>query len=269
MSQYKSGKHRCNTPTKHKQLIVTPMKIRIPVKTKINITEFIYIGLIITGITALTLSIIYTSSILAFIGLGLLFWGVILIYIRTEEYTKKILLDATTAPSIATLNQLLDELNYKGKPIYLPPKYLNNPEAYKAYIPKQDGEKMPTPEQTQENSLITKNPEGLLMTPLGAELAKLFEKRLETSFTRVDLQWLQQNMPKLLIEDLEIARDFEIKIEKDKVYTRIEKPVLDQPLSSAIACALAKASGKPITVENQQTTANGTIIIEYNIKKEE
>ena len=254
-------------------------------QARINRTKLIYSALIATGAAAITLSIIYASSILAFIGLGLIFWGIILAYIRTEEYTKKALLNTTASPQITTLNQIIQELDYKGRATYLPPKYLTDPEASKAYIPKHEETRIPTPEQIQkqEARFFTKDPEGILLTPPGAELAKLFEKTLETSFTRADLQYLQQKMPKLLIEDLEIARNCELEIEEDKIQVKIEnstynaleretekspsiQSTLGSPLTSAIACALAKTTGKPITIEKQQTSEDDkNITVEYRI----
>lgn len=233
----------------------------------ISQTQLVCTALITTGTAALALSIAFTYSILAFVGLGLLFWGITLTYIRTEDYTKKVLLDAATASSAATLDRIIDELGYKGRPIYLPPEYLEDPEEYRAFISRRDGKRLPTPEQIHEQAdrIMIANPEGMLITPLGAELAKLFETTLQTSFARVDLHWLQQNMPKLFVEDLEIAREFELEITGEKIFAKMKSPALDRPLQSAIACALAKASGKPITLDDQQTTRDGKIVIEYTV----
>jgi len=175
-----------------------------------NIVALILLAL---GLTALTLSISYTSNILAFIGLGLTFWGATLLYISPEKHVKKILLDTTITPSLSNLDQILTELGYQGKGIYLPPKYLKDFETSKIYIPKHKNTKLPTPEtiQQQEDKTFLRNPEATLITPPGASLSKLFEKTLGTSFTQVDLNSLQQKLPKLLIEDLEIAENIEIK----------------------------------------------------------
>jgi hypothetical protein len=266
-----------------------PQKSPTPIKIKITLTKatgWILLGL---GAVALICSIPYVSQILAFIGLGLIFWGAILTYIQTEEYIKQNLLDATVLPSLVTLNQIIQELDYKGKAIYLPPKYLKDPEANKAYIPKHKDGKMPTPKQIQEqeNKLFTENPRGMLVTPPGAELTKLFEKTLETSFTRVDLQYLQQNLSKLLVENLEIAQNFEMEIEGNKVQVKMENSAyknlaklntklsnlydrLGCPISSAIASALAKATGKPIIIENQRASEDGKDMeMEYGILEEE
>ena len=82
-----------------------------------NPVKIVYSTLIAAGAVVLTLSIIYTSSILALIGLGLVFWGIIFAYIRTEEYVKKALLDATVPPQIATLNEIIQELECEGNAI--------------------------------------------------------------------------------------------------------------------------------------------------------
>ncbi|MGQ9640630.1 MAG: hypothetical protein ACUVUF_00710 [Candidatus Bathycorpusculaceae bacterium] len=263
-------------------------------KRKFNLAKVTGYAILNIGILALIASTIYASQIpafsqiLAFIGLGLVFWGIILTYIQTEEYVKENLLNATALSSLATVNQMIQELEYNGKAIYLPPKYLKNPENSKAYIPKQKEGKIPAPEQIQkqEAQLFIENPQGMLISPPGAELTKLFEKTLGTSFVRVDLQYLEQNMPKLFIEELEIAQNFEMKTENDRVYVKIENSAYRNltkdamnlsnvfnsvgcPLSSAIACALANATGKPIIIEKQQTNENGKdFTIEFHILEE-
>jgi len=239
------------------------------------------------GGVALVLSINYNSLVLAFIGLGLVFWGAIILYIRPEAYVKENLLSTTALPPIENLSQIIKELGYEGKGIYLPPKYLPEFESSKVYISTQKGLQLPTPEQIQQQQegLFLKEPSGILLTPLGAELTRLFERTLGRSFTIVNLQFIKLNMPKLFVEDLEIAQNFEMEAENSKVRVKIEGLVykdiykeakrtpyihtLDQPISSAIACALAKATGKPIVIEEERTSEDGkTIEIEYSLLEE-
>ncbi len=238
---------------------------------------------------AMAISIIYSSQILAFIGLGLTFWSVIFALIRTEDYIRRKLMDATSLAPLGTLNQVLKELDYKGKAIYLPPKYLKNQEENKAYIPKQKENSIPSPEilQQQEDRLFIEKPNGILLTPPGNELTKFFERTLGTSFTRVDLKYLQVNMPELFVEDLQIAQTMDITTEENQIYVKIENSIYQYlskevaqfsplyasigcPLSSAIACALAKATGKPILIEKQQIKEKiKSIEIQYRIIEEE
>ena len=255
--------------------------------------------LISVGAVSLIISIIFGSQILAFIGLSLLFWGAFLLYIKPEEYTKQVLLDAAIPPALETLDQIITELDYRGKAIYLPPKYLKDPETYKAYLSKRAEEKPPEPNLIlkQKNQLFLKNPEGILFTPPGAKLTKLFEKRLGINFALANLNYFKQNLPKLLMDDLEIAENIEIEIKPKKfsiekratnygiIHVKItnsifrnmvkENPKLSQihntigsPISSAIACALTKVTGRPLIIEDNQSYDDGNIIeVTYKIEK--
>ncbi len=269
------------------------------IKHKFRLVRALCWALISIGSTSLIISIIYDSSIFAFIGLGLVFWGGILIYVQPEEYTKKVLLDATIFSSLENLNQIITELGYKGNAIYLPPKYFRGVETNKLYIPKQQREKLPDPELilNQEKQFFLKNPEGILITPPGAQLSKIFEKRLDTSFTQADLQYFKQNLPRLFIEDLEIAETLEIEIKPSKIspenkgipYGTIHLKLINSilkdtykenqklphifnaigcPIFSAIACVLTQVTGKPLTIEKIQSHENGEIIeVTYKIRK--
>ena len=252
-------------------------------RTKINLVKLVYYLLTSAGGIALAFSINYNSSILAFIGLGLIFWSLILFYVRPENYIKETLLDKTTLPSLTNLNQIIRELGYKGKAVYLPPKYSKGFESSKIYISARKDIKLPPPEKTrdEEDKMFIKDPNGALITPPGIELKRLFEKTLGTSFTRVDLQYLEQNMPKLLAEDLEIAQEVEIETKSDRVFVKIKNSIyrsiceeaqklskiycsLGCPLCSAIACALAEATGKSVVIKKEQTGDDGqTTEIEY------
>jgi hypothetical protein len=270
---------------------------------KISPTRLVSWFLLALGLIALAFSIIYTSSILAFVGLGLTFWGALTLYIASEKYVKQTLLDHTTTPLLTDLNQILTELKYQGKAIYLPPKYLKDFETTKIYITKNENTNLPTPEeiQQQENKTFLKNPEAALIIPPGFALSKLFEKTLGTTFTKVDLEYLQQNLPKLFIEDLEIAENLEIQTKpskaakeltdsvslihskNDTIHVKIANSIYKDickearqlsyicgsigcPICSAIACAIAKASGKPVTIEKTEYTEDDKIIkVEYKI----
>jgi hypothetical protein len=65
----------------------------------------------------------------------------------------------------------------------------------------------------------------VLITPPGAELARLAEKTLKTNFNGANLQYLQQNLPDLLIDELEITQYFSMEIENEKIRVMIEGSV--------------------------------------------
>ena len=254
---------------------------------KISLTKLVCSALLSTGVIALAFSINFTSLILAFIGLGLVFWGAILFYIRPEKYVKETVFVETTLPSLANLEQMLTELGYQRKGVYLPPKYLKDSESSKIYLSAKDSMTLPPLEQIrdQEDKIFLKD-SGALIRPPGMELSRLFERMLGTSFMEVDLLYLEQNMPKLLIEDLKITQKVEIKAGNNRVHVRMENSIfknvwketiklpnlwrsLGDPLVSAIACALAKATAKPVIIEKNQISNEGrTIDTEYCILEE-
>ena len=233
--------------------------------------------LIAIGTAILSLSIIYSESIIALIGLGLLFWGVTFTYVTTSEYVKKDLLDVTMKASQEMLNRIVQKLEYRGETVYLPPQFFNTSDTYKAYITKNKMETVPTAEMLpkQKPDLIIdriNNPQAVLITPPGVELAKLFEKILEKDFITTSLHDLQRYLPELLIEELEVTPYFDMQIENDFIrvalddsYFRVPNAEIElsslyfffnSPLVCAIACVLAKATGIPLIIEKLKTSMN-------------
>jgi hypothetical protein len=236
------------------------------------------------GTIALVVSAISMSTILAFIGLGLVFWGAILLYIRPEEYTKRGFLEAALSPSLTTLNQMIQVFSYEGDVTYLPPKYFADPETTKIYISKHKNTSLPTPEQTKkyENQPVARTTQGMLLTPPGVQLSRLLEKSLGTTFIRIDLKDLQQSLPRLFIESLEIAENLEIRAEDDItkstiIHAKITKPFytdtfkqaekpsrligsIGDPICSAIAIAITKATSKLVRIKDNKSSEDGNII---------
>lgn len=240
-------------------------------------------ALLLLGLTALVFSIFFTSSILALVGLGLTFWGSLLLFIKPVKYVKSSLLDSTTFSLLTYVNQVIRESESKGKAIYLPPKRLEDIKAGKVFIPSESEIVVPPLEEAAEEKIFSKNPKGAYFTPPGVALANLFEDTLGTSFTKVDMNYLQNNMPKLFIEDLEIAEDLEINVKNSNIQVKIVGSSyqdlcrrarklpnicgsLGCPLCSSIACALTRITGNAIIIEKTEPTEDGkTIEAHYRI----
>jgi hypothetical protein len=218
-----------------------------------------------------------SSSILAFIGLGLTFWGALILYIRPAKYVKASLLDYTVISSLETVDQIITDLDYKGKAIYLPPRYIKDLKGGKVFIPSKENLSIPPSEEIAEEKVFLKNPKGICLTPPGVALANLYENKLRKSFIEVDLNYLQNNLPKLFIEGLEIAEDLEIKIEGNIVKTRITGSIIKDlcnetrelpnicgsigcPLCSSIAIALTRSTGKTLIIEKTEASEDGETI---------
>jgi len=236
--------------------------------------------LLFLGAIALVSSIVYASSILALIGLGLAFWGVLFSFVRPVRYVKSSLLDSTAISTLMNVARVIANLNYEGKGIYLPPRYLKGLKEGTVFIPSKKVSNIPNMEEISKETIFIKNPEGICLTPSGLGLANLFEEELGTNFAKVDLNYLQNNLPKLFVEGLEIAEDFEMRTRGNVVHFKMTETVYKDicneirklpnicgsfgcPLCSSIACALTRATGKPVIIEKNQLSQDGKTIEAY------
>jgi len=90
------------------------------------------------------------------------------------------------------------------------------------------------------------------------------ENELKTNFSTVDLEYLQYNLEKALVEGLEIAEAFQMEPTESTVQVEIKgtifhktiqelnetKQHIGDPLNSAIACILARSTRRPVIIEN-------------------
>jgi hypothetical protein len=138
---------------------------------------------------------------------------------------------------------------------------------------------LPTSEESIEK-LYSQQKDGAFLTPPGLAFSILFEKELGMSFTKTNLEHLELTLPKLLSEDLEMCESVDIQVQENMVTMEIIGSIFNyvcqatnnQPhtheqvgclLSSALACILAKTTGKPITIqsETQNLVARKTTIL--------
>lgn len=235
-------------------------------KTKRRPPGIIGYVVLLVGSAGLLISIVFSSTILALIGLGLSFWGILFLYAKPVQYMKAGLIDSTAIASLTTIDRVLTNMKYQGKGVYLPPKYLKDFKSGTVFISSEKETRIPTVEQLSEDVVFMKNPDGLCLVPAGLGLTNLYETELGTEFNKVNLAYLERNLPKLLIEGLEIVEDFEMKTKGNLIRVKITGSsyadfcdkirdlsnicgTLGCPLCSSIACAFARATGKPIIIE--------------------
>ena len=242
------------------------------------------------GAMALIWSVISASYVPAFIGIALTFWGALLLFIRPVKYVKANLLSSTALPTFKAINRIIKNLNYKGKGVYLPPKHFKGFKSGKLFISSEENidivEYLP-PAEKIAREVFFKNPQGMCLTPSGVDLTNLFEDELGIDFNKVDMEYLQTNLPKLFIEGLEIAKDFEMnkrgKIIRIKIWNSIYKDFCSRarktsknsctsfacPLCSSIACALTRVTGKPIIIKKSKVSSKSEKIeVHYEIIEE-
>jgi len=164
--------------------------------------------LLFFGAASVISSIFYVSTILAFIGLTLIFWGALLLFMKPIRYVKTSLLDSTAISSLTTIDHVISEFNYKGKAVYLPPLpyFLKGYKGGVVYISSKEEIILPPVHEVSGKKVFVKNPQGICIVPPGLSLVNLYEKELGKEFAKVDLEYLKNNLPRLFVENLEIAK---------------------------------------------------------------
>lgn len=222
------------------------------------------------GLVSLSASLIFSSGTLALIGLGLTFWGAFFIYITPTKYVKLDFLTASVNASLSNIERILTSEKTDSKGVYLPPKYLKDYQSSLVFIPPVSGISLPKPERAllDNGTLHSKDPKGILLTPPGSDLCKLFEKKLRKFFTDTDFHEVQKDLPRLL-EKLQIAKSTTIQQTGNVVTVEVKRHIFEDLckeamklrrthgsigclLPSAIACVLAKATGKPVIIEKEE-----------------
>lgn len=248
-------------------------------RTRMNqITVFAVLTL---GVILVVLSAFYVSSYLAILGVAIVFWGAILLFITPSKHVPLTLLNVSADSSASNIERILSELNLTEKGVYLPPNRLKSIESSLVFIPETPKTPLPKREDITEK-LHPNRKDGVFLTPPGLALSQLLEKELGVSFTRTNLAHLQRMLPKL-IEDAELAEDAQIQTLNNTITVELTGSILTEVcietrknpktheqvgclLSSAIACALAKATGKAITIEKETRSPDlKTTRIEYQI----
>ena len=241
-------------------------------KSKQTPSSKIGIGFLISGAIVLLASVAASSSTLAFIGLGLAFWGGLFLFTRPMKFVRSTILDSTAISAYTTIDRITEDLNFKGKPIYIPPypkeaylpEYLKGLKEMTVFISANETTAMPTIEEMAKKQFLLKNPNGICIAPPGYGLINLFEKELKTEFTKINLEQLYDTLPTVIVNNLELAKEVEINPEEDLIHMRIVNSVYMElysseqgfksvhsmgcPLTSAVACALAKTTGKLVAI---------------------
>lgn len=249
-----------------------------------DITKIVAYLLLTFGILLTILSTFYFSSFFAILGMGICFWGAVVIYIKKPKCLKIEIFNAVTISALANIENMLAQMDTKVKGKYLPPRFTKDLESSVIFISNRLIQNKSKPQQQFINQ-SSLNGKQIYITPPGFGLSLLFEKSIGETFAKIDVESVLINLKKAMVEDLELASNINMDIKDGKIIkisisgnllnfnsNEIEKlprlyNQLGSPLSSAIACVLAKASGEIVTIQKEEN--NGEITeIEYKLEGE-
>ena len=176
-------------------------------------------------------------------------------------------IDASVKGYQDNIERILCEFDLSEKAIYLPPKNLSDLNSSLVFIPKKTLSPLTILEETK-GKLISKDKEGVFLTPPGLFLSQLLEKEFGGSFLKINLTDIKKILPKILVRNLRLANDVEIYFENEAMTVKLTKSIFNftkieanntnsshakigSVLASALACTLAKVSGNPILIQDE------------------
>ena len=236
---------------------------------------------LVTGVFLLVYSMIAGMQIAAFIGLGLTFWGAVFAVARNRKAVDSRLLDGTAVSSYSTLDRMINDLNYNGQGYYIPaypqdvpiPEYLTNLKEPVVFISEQfDGK--PAVEELASGKFLSEKTHSIFITAPGSGLMAQMERQLHLDFSKTNLEELCYILPRCVTGGLNLAKSVDLKamdtganfraigILYESLYNS-ERPlksvhILGCPLVSAVACALAKTTGKTVIIKEQTVLPHGS-----------
>jgi hypothetical protein len=247
------------------------------------VTVLMISAVLVTGLIMIAFSALDDSSSLAIIGVSVAFWSVLLLFFTPTKQTFLGLLKASASATGSNIERSLLEFDSAEKGIYLPPHNIRNFDSSLVFVPKTPDTELPESNETNDK-LFTKKKNGLLLTPPGLALSILFEQELGLSFRKINLAQMQIMITKL-VHNLKFAEDAQVQIHDKTITVEVTGSIFNtlcqetrnsNPrthmqigciLASAFACAFAKASDKPITIQ-KDTLDVGTkaLSIEYRME---
>jgi hypothetical protein len=255
-------------------------------KTRFNrdIITVVMIGLVLmTGVIMIVISALNGSSFLAILGVSVAFWSMLILFFAPTTHGFITLFHASAIASGSNIERSLIEFNSTEKGVYLPPQNLRNFDSSLVFVPINSQTALPASNETSDK-LFNEKKNGLFLTPPGLALSLMFEHELGLSFRKINLLQMQQMITKL-IRNLKFTEDALVRIQGRTITLEVTGSIFNtlcqvtensQPrthaqvgciLASAFACAFAKASDTPITIQKDTLDPDTkTMTIEYHME---
>lgn len=252
-------------------------------KRTISLSRVTIFSLIALGVITLLISILYVSSFLALFGFALVFWSTILLYLMPANSVFVDLLTSIAQPSLVNIENILNTSFGEKHGLYL----FCCSRKFKHLLTSKDEKEnkvlfIPVIQNYPLDKFISSPSLDLQICPPGEGLCTLMEKQVGKPFNEMDLSKLFLVLPKILSENLEFVETLDLQNDGDVITVNFTKSVFEgickeaekYPrthqqvgclLSSAIACALAKAAGEPIMLEKETHDSQESTKLQFRI----
>ena len=220
--------------------------------------------------------------------MGLTFWGALFFFIKSERHVHESLLDSTAISIYTTTDRIIRNLKIGSNSYYIPPypKDVYIPEHLKGLkeatvFISTGSESTPSIEEIAQRKFLLESPRGICISPPGLGILDQIEREMGRDLASLQLSDLSEVLPPIIVENLQLAKEIEMKAEGNQVYVSMLNPAyrslyasedlksirfLGCPLTSAIACAIAKSTGKIVTVQKIDFSQEyQTVKVQYQI----
>lgn len=216
-------------------------------------------------------------------------WGGLFFLARPVMYVRGSLLNTASAPLYSTIDRIINDLKYEGRGLYVPPypkraylpEHLRGLKETVVFISESSDSAPPPVDAMATGKFVTKNPTGILLIPPGSALMEQIEKSMGADLTKMGLDDLCTGLPQIILENFQLAKEIDMRTENGQIYLKTVDSVftvlyrdeslkslklLGCPLASAVACALAKATGKSVSIQNISTASEArTVEVSYSM----
>ncbi|HKU49097.1 MAG TPA: hypothetical protein VJP79_04025 [Nitrososphaera sp.] len=254
---------------------------------RLRLSGTLTIGLVLIGIggASLVASYLASSVILTLAGLGLVFWGVIMLYISPQRFVPEKVVESMSISMTKSIDKLLVNMNYGGRTIFMHPKHLKGLSQGYVFIPfeAKDQSALPSDEALAEERLVYDNPRGIFMVAPSQGLVKLIESEMDSNMAAADVAYLKESLPKLMVNNLRLLDS--MAIEENHGFIRVsmvgeaaarvcmtvtkETKIGEHfgcPLCASLGLIISKATGKPVTIqENKVQEVDSVITTTYRM----
>lgn len=232
-----------------------------------------------TGGVSLAASYFASSVILTLSGLGLVFWGAILLFVSPQRYVPEKMSSAMAVSMTKSIDRLLQSLNCKGRTIFLHPKHLKGLSQGYVFIPHElkDTSELPSDEALEEERLVYDDPRGIFMVAPSSGLVELLEKEIDTNLATLDMEHVKDILPKLLVNNLRMIDRLTFEEDQGAIRAVMEGESAANvcatitkettvgahfgcPLCASIGLIISKVTGKPVFIEENKVDEINSII---------
>ncbi len=233
--------------------------------------------LLALGAIALILSYVFSLTVVTFIGLGLVLFGVIAFNVLPSRYIPEEFTYTLFLSSLKSISGLVGEKLDEGKAIFFHSKRQNGPSQGFIFISSEGSLRIPTEEQIiKSSSCFCSDPKGIYLKAPSQGFVDILEEEAGKDFATIDLAHMQQIVQKLLVEDLKLVEEALIEdndAEGNVIFAKIvgascarlceavaEKTCLGNqfgcPICASLALIISKVTKRPVMIKETHVMRN-------------